>query len=142
MTTLGEIESEQITVAQAEAILRGYEAVFMRGDMEAILAGFSENVLVHFADYPKFQGKAELEKFLRARFARQKNYRLKKTLRAINGTLIVNTFVGEWDDAVTKRKVEWRGSEFIRLERGLCVEWLAYANLWDQVSGPRPQFVQ
>jgi nuclear transport factor 2 (NTF2) superfamily protein len=141
MSTVAIVEDETITVPQAEEILRGYELAFMRADMVAILAGFSDDVLVHFADYPEFRGKTELEKFLSARFARQKNYRVKKTLRAVEGNLIVNTFVGEWDDAVTKRKMKWRGSEFIRLKRGLCTEWLAYSNMWDADIGPRPQFV-
>jgi nuclear transport factor 2 (NTF2) superfamily protein len=134
-------EDENITMEQAQAILRGYETVFMRADMAAILAGFSDDVVVHFGDYPEFCGKLELEKFLKARFARQKNYRVHKTLRAINRSLIANTFVGEWDDAIVGKKMKWRGSEFIKLKRGICVEWLAFCNIWDPETGLRPQFV-
>jgi hypothetical protein len=45
------------------------------------LSGFTDDIVVEFADLPRIKGKAELERILKARLARQKGYRLEKTLR-------------------------------------------------------------
>ena len=134
-------ESDALTFEQAQSTLRNYEALFMHGDLPGILAGFAEDVVVRFADHPETRGKAALERFLRARFARQKGYRVQKTLKAVAGSMIINTFVGEWTDAITGRAMQWRGAEFITLSDDLCVEWEVMANMWESGSTPQPTFI-
>jgi len=65
---------------EALKIVQRAEDTFNRGDVDAILGRYADDVVIRFAGIPEIRGKAAAEKFLRARFARQKNYRLKKTL--------------------------------------------------------------
>ncbi len=67
-----------VTESEALAILANSERLFSTQDVPAILSGFSDQVVVRFADQPEIRGKAALEKFLRARFTRQSGYRLSK----------------------------------------------------------------
>lgn len=90
-----------ITIEEAMGLLRRNEELFARAAVREILEGFTDDVIVEFADVPRVEGKPALERFLAARFARQTNYRLRKTLRAINGNVIIGTWTGEWQDAVT-----------------------------------------
>jgi len=66
---------------------------------------------------------------------------VQKTLKAVVGPLIINTFVGEWADAITGQNMRWHGAEFITLRDGLCVEWEAVANMRESGTVPQPQFV-
>jgi len=65
------------------------------------LSGFTDDIVVEFADLPRIKGKAELERILKARLARQKGYRLEKTLRAVAGATIVGSWTADWVDATT-----------------------------------------
>jgi len=62
------------------------------------LSGFTDDIVVEFADLPRIKGKAELERILKARLARQKGYRLEKTLRDVAGATIVGSWTGDWVD--------------------------------------------
>ena len=68
---------------QAATILRRYQELWNSAALTELLNGFSDDIVVEFADLPRIKGKAELERILRARLARQKGYRLEKTLRAV-----------------------------------------------------------
>lgn len=128
----------QLTTEDAQAILRRNEVLFSRADLPAILGGFHNDVIVKFADIPEIRGKAALEKFLAARFARQKGYRLRKALRAFepqSGT-IVGTWTGEWEDGRTGKAMRGRGTEILIVRDGLCVEWDATFNMWEDGAGP------
>lgn len=130
MTALHRPAEFSISLDQAQAVLSNYETLFMKADVPGILAGFADTVIVRFADVPDFIGKPALEKFLKARFVRQKGYRLRKTLRAVTGNVIVGSWVGEWTDAVTGKAMQGRGTECITLRDGLCTEWDATFNMW------------
>src|SRR5262245_9723577 len=49
-------------------------------NVSAIVAGFTEDCVVRYADLPIFRGRAALAKFLDARFRRAKDYKIEKTL--------------------------------------------------------------
>jgi nuclear transport factor 2 (NTF2) superfamily protein len=128
----------QLTIEDARAILHRNEELFGRADLPAILEGFHSDVIVKFADIPEIRGKAALEKFLAARFARQKGYRLRKALRAFepqSGT-IVGSWTGEWEDGRTGKAMRGRGTEILTVRDGLCVEWDATFNMWEDGAGP------
>ena len=61
---------------EALKIVQRAEDTFNRGDVDAILGRYADDVVIRFAGIPEIRGKAAAEKFMRARFARQKNYRL------------------------------------------------------------------
>jgi nuclear transport factor 2 (NTF2) superfamily protein len=129
---------DQVTEAQAREMVRNAERDFASGNVESILSGYTDDIVIRFADVPEIRGKAAAEQFLRARFARQRNYRLKKELRIFQGNVIGNYWDGDWEDARTGRKMRGRGTEFWWVVGGKVAIWEATFNSWDAEAGPKP----
>jgi nuclear transport factor 2 (NTF2) superfamily protein len=130
--------TDHVTRAQALDMVRAAERNFATQNVESILSGYTDDVVIRFADVPEVRGKAAAEKFLRARFARQRNYRLTKILRMVEGNMIGNYWDGEWEDAQTGRRMRGRGTEFWTVAGGKISVWEATFNTWDAEIGPRP----
>jgi nuclear transport factor 2 (NTF2) superfamily protein len=116
---------------EALKIVQRAEDTFNRGDVEAILGRYADDIVIRFADIPEIRGKAAAEQFLRARFARQKNYRLKKTLFMVEGFSIGATYTVGWDDARTGKQMHGRGVELWQYRDGNLVLWEAALNVWE-----------
>jgi nuclear transport factor 2 (NTF2) superfamily protein len=116
---------------EARAIVQRAEDTFNRGDVDAIIGRYADDVVIRFAGIPEIKGKAAAEKFLRARFARQKNYRLKKTLFMVEGFKIGATYTASWDDAKTGRPMLGHGVELWQYRDGKLVLWEAALNVWE-----------
>ena len=126
-----------VTLEQAESAVRAAEHSFGRADIDAMLACFTEECVVRFAEQPDIHGKVALEAFLRARMARQRNYGLKKTLRAFRENVIGVEWHGWWDDARTGQAMEGKGLEFWTMSAdGRIAVWDAAFNVWEK-DGPR-----
>jgi uncharacterized protein len=116
---------------EARAIVQRAEDTFNRGDVEAILGRYADDVVIRFAGIPEITGKAAAEKFLRARFARQKNYRLKKTLFMVEGFKIGTTYAASWDDAKTGKSMLGHGVELWQYRDGKLALWEAALTVWE-----------
>ena len=127
--------AQVLTEAKAANILRRYQELWNRAALTELLSGFTDDIVVEFADLPRIKGKAELESILKARLARQKNYRLEKTLRAVTGATIVGSWIADWVDATTGRPMKGKGIEFIEMRDDKCARWEATFNAWD-AEGP------
>lgn len=127
----------QVGREQALAMVKAAERAFATADVESIVAGYTDDVVIRFADVPEIRGKAQAERFLRARFARQKNYRLTKVLRTLEGNMLGNYWDGEWQDAQTGRQMVGRGTEFWTIRNGKIAVWEATFNVWEK--GGKPQ---
>jgi nuclear transport factor 2 (NTF2) superfamily protein len=112
------------------------ERAFGSADIEAIMGAFTDDVVIRFADLPEMRGKAEAERFLRARFARQRNYRLSKHLRMVEHDMIGNLWEGDWEDAKTGEKMRGRGTEFWTVRDGKIALWEATFNVWKDGGAP------
>jgi nuclear transport factor 2 (NTF2) superfamily protein len=127
-----------VTQEQALEMVKAAQRNFGSADVEAILSAFTDDVVIRFADVPEMRGKGDAELFLRARFSRQKDYRLTKTLRMVQGNMIGNYWDGEWVDAQTGRRMRGRGTEFWTLRGEKIAVWEATFNVWDAEAGPKP----
>jgi len=116
------------TIEEARAFVKHVESLFMPWNVEAIVGGFTEDCVVRFGDLAEFRGRGELEKFFRARAARQKGYRLRKELKALMGDTIANTWAGEWEDSQTGAKMTGRGVEIWVMRGGRIAVWEAAFN--------------
>jgi nuclear transport factor 2 (NTF2) superfamily protein len=116
------------TVEEARAFVKHVESLFMPWNVEGIVAGFTDDCIVRFGDMPEFRGKAELERLFRGRRERQKDYRLRKELRALMGDTIANYWEGEWEDRVTGAKMAGRGVEIWIMRDGKIAVWEAAFN--------------
>jgi len=132
---------DAISYEDAARLVKNVERVFGAGDIAQIMEGFTDDVVVRFADRPEMHGKAEVEAFLRKRFARQKNYRLTKHLRLVSGNMLGNMWDGEWEDAQTGRTMQGRGTEFWTLRDGKVAVWEATFNVWEKGAAPPSPFM-
>ncbi|HEY3077613.1 MAG TPA: nuclear transport factor 2 family protein [Burkholderiales bacterium] len=125
---MGKMESPA-TLEEARAFVKHVESLFMPWNVEAIVAGFTDDCVVRFGDMPEIRGKEALEKFFRARAARQKGYRLRKKLHALMGDTLANTWEGEWQDAQTGKQMGGRGVEIWVMRGGKIAVWEAAFNV-------------
>jgi nuclear transport factor 2 (NTF2) superfamily protein len=131
-----EAQPLNLTIADAEAILEQARRLMSAGDISEVMKTFASDVVVKFADFPETHGRTALEKFLIARFARQRNYRLQKQLRAVSGDVIVCYWEGEWDDGQNGRQMQGRGIEILTMRDSEIAKWEATFNVWQKGSAP------
>lgn len=125
-----------MTMEEARALVKKAEALFAAADVAGIVAGYTPDVVVRFGDFPEMRGREAVEKFLRARFARQRNYRLTKDLRSMTGDIISNYWEGTWEDAATGKKMRGRGAESWTMRDGKIALWEAAFNVWEDGGKP------
>jgi nuclear transport factor 2 (NTF2) superfamily protein len=124
------------TREQANALLRMVEDMFHRVDIEALVAGFTDDCVVRFAEQPEFRGRDALRALFTARLSRQRDYRLTKTLLALDGNVLANLWEGTWQDRNTGKAMSGRGVEVWRMRDGMIAVWDAAFNVWE-TDGPR-----
>jgi nuclear transport factor 2 (NTF2) superfamily protein len=118
--------------AQANALLRAVEGMFHRRDVDALVTGFTEDCVFRFAEQPEQRGRPALRRFFAARLARQKGYRLEKTLLALDGNRLANLWEGAWEDATTGKPMRGRGLEVWTMRDGMIAVWDAAFNVWEE----------
>ena len=116
------------TTEEARAFVRHVESLFMPWNIDALVAGFTDDCVVRFGAIPEFRGHDALRKFFTARSARQKGYRLKKQLRTLMGDLMTNVWDGEWEDAETGQSMKGFGIEVWTMRDGKIAVWEAAFN--------------
>ncbi|HEX4171694.1 MAG TPA: DUF1348 family protein, partial [Acetobacteraceae bacterium] len=87
----------------AKRLVQAVEDAFGAADLTRIEQGFAEDAVARFADFPEMRGRDAIMQFLRARFNRTKDYRLKKTLHCLMDDTLANTWDASWEDAQTGR---------------------------------------
>jgi nuclear transport factor 2 (NTF2) superfamily protein len=126
----------ELTFIDAEAVLGRAQRLLNAGDISEVMKTFASDVVVRFADFPETYGRPPLEAFLRARFARQRNYRLQKQLRAVSGNVIVCYWDAEWEDGQNGHKMEGRGIELLTMRADEIAKWEATFNVWRKGDAP------
>ncbi len=116
------------TAEEARALVAHVESLFMPWNIDALVAGFTDDCVVRFGAVPEFRGHDALRKFFTARCARQKGYRLKKQLRTLVGDLMTNVWDGEWQDAETGQPMKGYGIEVWTMRDGKIAVWEAAFN--------------
>ncbi len=109
---------------------------FHQQDVERLAADWTEDIVIRFADLPEIRGKRAAKEWLRARFARQKNYRLKKSFQAVTGNVIGDSWTGSWVDGASGKRMQGRGMEFLTMREGRIAIWEAVFNAWEEGSRP------
>jgi nuclear transport factor 2 (NTF2) superfamily protein len=129
-------DGQAITWEAAKRLVHGVEAAFGAADLARIAEGFTEDASAHFADFPEMHGRAAIMDFLRARFARTKDYKLTKTLHVLGGDMLANTWDASWEDARTGKSMLGRGTEIWRVRDGRIALWDATFNVWEKGGPP------
>ena len=117
------------TVEEASAFVAHVESLFMPWNIEALLAGFTDDCVVKFGDLPVLTGKAALQNLFYTRMELQKDYRLVKEFRSLMGDKIANYWEGWWEDRITGAKMQGRGVEVWTMRDGKVAVWEAAFNV-------------
>ena len=120
----------------AKRLVQAVEDAFGAADLALIEQGFTEDAVTRFADFPEMHGRDEIMRFLRARFARTKGYRLKKTLHCVTGDTLANSWNASWEDAQTGKPMLGRGMEMWIVRDGRIALWDATFNAWVEGGPP------
>ncbi len=119
---------------EAKAFVAHVESLFTPWDVDALVAGFTDDCVVRFGMVPEFRGRDVLRKFFTARSVRQKGYRLNKRFCTLMGDVMTNVWDGEWEDAETGQAMKGFGVEVWTMRDGKIAIWEAAFN-----SGPASQ---
>jgi nuclear transport factor 2 (NTF2) superfamily protein len=117
------------TLEEAQALVKHVESLFMPWNIDALVAGFTEDCVVRFGSVPQFTGRDALRAFFTARSAKQKGYRLTKQLRSFTGDTLTNIWDGAWQDAATGQAMKGFGVEFWAMRKGKIALWEAAFNV-------------
>jgi nuclear transport factor 2 (NTF2) superfamily protein len=120
----------------AKRLVQDVEDAFGAADLARIEQGFTEDAVARFADFPEMRGRDAVMTFLRARFARTRGYRLRKTLHCVMGDTLANTWDASWEDAQTGKQMLGRGTEIWIVRDGRIALWDATFNAWEKGGKP------
>ena len=125
-----------MTWDEAARLVQAVEDAFAAADLDRIAAGFTDDAVARFADFPEMHGRDAIMRFLRARFARTKGYRLTKRLHLLMDDMLANTWDASWEDAQTGKPMLGRGTEIWRVRDGRIALWDATFNAWEKGGPP------
>ena len=135
----GSVTTDALTEPEAARLVKHYEVLAASGSPDRMAESFAPDVVVRFADFPEMHGLAELKRFIAARMARLKGYRLTKRLRAVAGNVIICSWEAGWEDGCNGRAMRGVGVEFMTLRDGKIILWEAVFNVWERgTSGSLP----
>ena len=116
------------TSEEARSFVAYVESLFMPWNIDALVAGFTEDCVVRFGVIPEFRGRDALRAFFTARSAKQRGYRLRKQFRALMNDVMTNIWDGEWEDAGNGQRMKGFGVEVWTLRDGKIAIWEAAFN--------------
>jgi nuclear transport factor 2 (NTF2) superfamily protein len=125
-----------LTWNEARYLVQDVEDAFAAADLSAIAAGFTEDAVARFADFPEMRGRTEIMRFLTARFARTQGYTLTKKLQVLTGNRLANTWDASWTDAQTGKAMLGRGTEIWVMRGRQIAVWDATFNVWEKGGPP------
>jgi len=130
------VAEEPWTREQAEALLRAVEELFHKVDIDGLVNGFTPDCVFRFGEMPEQTGREAVRALFEARMARQQDYRLSKTLLALDGNRLANSWEGTWTDRESGKKMAGFGVEVWVMRDGMIARWDASFSVWEQ-GGPR-----
>jgi nuclear transport factor 2 (NTF2) superfamily protein len=116
------------TAEEAEALVKYVESLFMPWNIDALVAGFTDDCVVRFGTVPEFRGRETLRAFFTTRSNKQKGYRLKKSFRTLTNDTLTNVWEGEWQDAESGAAMRGFGVELWVMRDGKIAVWEAALN--------------
>jgi len=116
------------TAEEAKTLVKYVESLFMPWNIEALVAGFTDDCVIRFGTVPEFRGRETLRAFFATRSSKQKDYRLKKSFRTLANDTITNIWEGEWQDAESGAAKRGFGVELWVMRDGKIAVWEAAFN--------------
>src|SRR5579871_3157548 len=120
---------DSLTRADCDAIWKAYMRDWNARDIDAILSGYSDDIVAEYGDLEPIRGRSALRKFLEARFARISDYRVDKTFKCFSGDTAGGTFTASWLDLKTGKRMQSWGAEFSSFRGGKCYSWICRVSI-------------
>jgi nuclear transport factor 2 (NTF2) superfamily protein len=117
------------TLDEARKLVKHVEGLFMPWNIDALVDGFTEDCVIRFGTLAEFRGREALRAFFTARSRRQKNYRLTKELRSLEGDRLTNVWTGAWEDTENGVAMKGFGIEVWTMRDGKVAVWEAAFNV-------------
>ena len=112
-----------ISVEKARALVELFAKVTTSRDPSAVANGFTEDCVGRF-NCTELHGREQIRAFFAERFPRfSDSYKCVKTLRSINGNVLGVTWHSTWEDPVTGKSMQGRGTEFWVMRGDLVARW-------------------
>jgi nuclear transport factor 2 (NTF2) superfamily protein len=124
-----EVSANPRTPDEAKRLVKHVEGLFMPWNIDALVDGFTEDCIVRFGTLQEFRGREALRAFFTARSRRQRNYRLTKELRTLDGERLTNAWTGTWEDTETGAAMKGFGIEVWTMSGGKIAVWEAAFNV-------------
>ncbi|MBV8410007.1 MAG: nuclear transport factor 2 family protein [Alphaproteobacteria bacterium] len=124
-----EAPSNPRTLDEARQLVKHVESLFMPWNIDALVDGFTEDCVIRFGTLGEFRGREALRAFFTARSRRQKNYRLTKQVRTLDGERLTNLWTGDWEDTETGTAMKGFGIEVWTMREGRIAIWEAAFNV-------------
>jgi nuclear transport factor 2 (NTF2) superfamily protein len=117
------------TLDEARQLVKHVESLFMPWNIDALVDGFTDDCVIRFGTLGEFRGREALRAFFTARSRRQKNYRLTKEMRTLDGERLTNIWTGDWEDAESGTAMKGFGIEVWTMREGRIAVWEAAFNV-------------
>jgi nuclear transport factor 2 (NTF2) superfamily protein len=124
-----EVSANPRSIDEAKMLVKQVEGLFMPWNIDALVDGFTEDCVVRFGTLQEFKGRDALRGFFTARSRRQRNYRLAKELRTLDGDRLTNIWTGTWEDTETGAAMKGFGIEVWTMSGGKIAVWEAAFNV-------------
>ncbi len=119
-----EAGASTIGVEHARELVQLFAEVTTSKDVEAFLAGFTDDCVVQYNQFPVMHGKAALRPFVQEMFSpRLENFVCHKTLRCLSGNVIGGTWDATWTDSKSGKRKSGRGFEFWMMRGDQIARW-------------------
>ena len=124
-----EVSANPRTPDEAKRLVKHVEGLFMPWNIDALVDGFTDDCIIRFGTLQEFRGREALRAFFTARSRRQRNYRLTKELRTLDGDRLTNAWTGAWEDTESGIAMTGFGIEVWTMRDGRIALWEAAFNV-------------
>jgi hypothetical protein len=124
----------EYSVAEAKAIVRRFAEVTTSCDVDAFVAGFTDDCVVSFNEHADITGHEALRTFMMPLFAGygrpEVRFLCRKVLRSLTGNVFGVIWVNHWIDAKTRKAMRSKGLEYWIMRDGRIARWDAAVWAW------------
>lgn len=113
-----------LTIEEAQAHFDARATLYNERNVEAILDGLENDAEIHYGDLPVMRGKQEFEPVIRKRLASFTSYNLKKTVRLVQGNVVLTELDIRWTgEASNGQPRRTRGFEILTFRGKKLAKW-------------------
>jgi ketosteroid isomerase-like protein len=107
----------------ARELVQFFAEVTTSKDVEAFLAGFTDDCVVQYNQFPIMHGKDALRPFMQKILSPRRDFVCRKTLQCLSGNVIGAMWLATWTDSDSGKPKSGRGLEFWIMRGDQIARW-------------------